>query len=190
MKAFVTGGAGFVGSNLIDELLLRDNSVVCYDNFSTGNQNFLKYAFDQPSKKFISVIGDILNEYLLTKAMSGCDIVFHFAANADVRHGVDQATITLLAGLQPLLRLLVRGDVAEGPDPAIITAVRSDHRRRVAVKNPAVRQNKCIAAGFLFVLIHVLDPLEKQFGIRHLFLYELQNRLVCPLFDEFRWQSP
>jgi UDP-glucose 4-epimerase len=85
-KIFVTGCAGFIGSNLVDKLLI-DNSVVGWDNFSTGQKRFLDSALKNP--KFKLVVGDNLNLKSLTSAMSGCDMVYHLAANADVRFGLD-----------------------------------------------------------------------------------------------------
>ncbi|OBH21158.1 SDR family NAD(P)-dependent oxidoreductase [Mycolicibacter terrae] len=85
MKAFVTGGAGFIGSSLVDRLLQRGDEVVAYDNLSTGIDEFLSEA--RKSAKFSFVQGDVLDETTLTRAMSGMDIVFHLAANADVRFG-------------------------------------------------------------------------------------------------------
>ncbi|MGH9423909.1 MAG: NAD-dependent epimerase/dehydratase family protein, partial [Thermoanaerobaculia bacterium] len=86
MKAFVTGGAGFIGSNLTDRLLADGHSVVVYDNLSTGRMEFLAGA--QRSSSFRFVRGDILDPKTMTEAMRGCDTVFHFAANADVRFGL------------------------------------------------------------------------------------------------------
>lgn len=85
MKYLVTGGAGFIGSTLVDRLLDRGDEVVCYDNFNTGQIEFLKGAQDKP--KFSLVRGDTLDLNALTTAMAGCDMVFHLAANADVRFG-------------------------------------------------------------------------------------------------------
>lgn len=82
---FVTGGAGFIGSNLVDRLLSRGARVVAFDNFSTGHAKFLERAGACPGFRFIE--GDILDESLLKEAMQGCDFVFHLAANADVRFG-------------------------------------------------------------------------------------------------------
>jgi UDP-glucose 4-epimerase len=86
-KIFVTGAAGFIGSNLVDRLLADGKTVVGWDNFSTGQKKFLEGALKQPN--FTLVEGDNLDLPALTKAMAGCDTVFHLAANADVRFGLE-----------------------------------------------------------------------------------------------------
>lgn len=85
MKCFVTGGAGFIGSSMIDRLLADGHEVTCFDNFSSGQERFLDGA--KKDGRFTLVRGDLLDEDMVKKAMAGHDMVFHFAANADVRHG-------------------------------------------------------------------------------------------------------
>lgn len=85
MRAFVTGGAGFVGSNLTDRLIEAGHDVVVYDNFSTGRDQFLEKA--QKSGRLTVIRGDVLDAPALAAAMRGCDLVCHIAANADVRFG-------------------------------------------------------------------------------------------------------
>ncbi len=87
MHYLVTGGAGFIGSNLVDRLLFLGNRVTVYDNFSTGRQDFLTAASGHPG--FQLVKGDLLDTGLLAKSMKSVDFVFHLAANADVRFGTD-----------------------------------------------------------------------------------------------------
>ena len=86
MKAFITGAAGFIGSTLVDRLLADGHDVVGWDNFSTGLAEFLVDA--SKNERFRLIRGDNLDLPELTKAMAGCDTVFHFAANADVRFGL------------------------------------------------------------------------------------------------------
>jgi len=87
MKALVTGAAGFIGSNLADRLLRDGHEVVGFDNFSTGQERFLDAA--RASSSFRLVQGDTLDLTALTEAVAGCDTVFHLAANADVRFGLE-----------------------------------------------------------------------------------------------------
>ncbi len=86
-KVFVTGAAGFVGSNLVERLLIEDCSVTGWDNFSTGQEDFLTRALT--SDRFEMIRGDNLDSESLAKAMAGSDMVFHLAANADVRFGLN-----------------------------------------------------------------------------------------------------
>lgn len=86
-RVFVTGAAGFIGSNLVDRLLSDGKTVVGWDNFSTGQQEFLQMARAHAKFKFIE--GDCLDLSALTRASAGCDFIFHLAANADVRFGLD-----------------------------------------------------------------------------------------------------
>ena len=87
MKAFVSGGAGFIGSNLVDRLLDLGHEVTVYDNLSTGLLQFLEYARD--FDRFRLVKGDLLDEDSLSEAITGHEFVFHLAANADVRFGTE-----------------------------------------------------------------------------------------------------
>ena len=88
MKYFVTGCAGFIGSNLVDRLLVDDRTTVTgYDNFSTGRKEFIASAVN--SSGFSLVRGDVLDLPALTEAMRGSEVVFHLAANADVRFGTE-----------------------------------------------------------------------------------------------------
>ncbi len=87
MKCLVTGGAGFIGSHVVDRLLARGYDVIAYDNFSTGQRRFLDLA--SKSDRFRLVEGDMLDADALTKAMAGVELVFHLAANADVRFGTE-----------------------------------------------------------------------------------------------------
>lgn len=87
MQFFVTGAAGFIGSNLVDRLLQAGHFVTGYDNFSTGQERFLEQA--QTSPNFTLVRGDTLDLPALTQAMHASEFVFHLAANADVRFGTE-----------------------------------------------------------------------------------------------------
>jgi UDP-glucose 4-epimerase len=87
MRYFVTGGAGFIGSNLVDRLLQNGHAVTAYDNLSTGQPRFLDLAIRHSAFRLIE--GDVLDERKLTDSVKGHDFVFHFAANADVRFGTN-----------------------------------------------------------------------------------------------------
>jgi UDP-glucose 4-epimerase len=93
MKVLVTGGAGFIGSHIVDELVLRNHEVVVYDNLSTGYERHV--APVQLSGRVKLVVGDILDYGNLERAMEGAELVFHLAANADVRGGKFNTNIDL-----------------------------------------------------------------------------------------------
>jgi len=84
---FITGAAGFIGSNLVDRLLAEGKTVVGWDDFSTGQEPFIVNA--QKNHNFKLIRGDNLDLPALTSAMAGCDTVVHLAANADVRFGLN-----------------------------------------------------------------------------------------------------
>jgi UDP-glucose 4-epimerase len=87
VKSFVTGAAGFIGSHLTERLLADGDEVVGWDNFSTGRQKFVEPA--SSNARFRLIPGDMLDLKKLTEVMAGCERVFHLAANADVRFGLD-----------------------------------------------------------------------------------------------------
>lgn len=91
MKYFITGGAGFIGSHIVDRIIKEGNSVVVYDNFSTGKKIFVKHHFKNP--RFRLVEGDLKNTKLLGKSIKGSEFVFHMAAHADVRSGFENHTV-------------------------------------------------------------------------------------------------
>jgi UDP-glucose 4-epimerase len=86
-KAFITGGAGFIGSTLADRLSDDGIEVVIYDNLSRGRREFISDACAHAHVEFVH--GDVLDEDLVRRSLEGCDTVFHLAANADVRHGLE-----------------------------------------------------------------------------------------------------
>ncbi len=90
MRCFVTGCAGFIGSNLVDRLLREGHSVVGYDNLSTGQVEFVEAASRSPHFKLVRA--DLLDRPALGEAMRGSEFVFHLAANADVRFGTQHPT--------------------------------------------------------------------------------------------------
>jgi UDP-glucose 4-epimerase len=104
MKALVTGGAGFIGSHIVDELIRRNNDVVVYDNFCTGFRQYLEPAVSEGRIRLIE--GDILDASRLTKAMEGVTRVFHLAANADVRGGQIDRNVDLQQNVIGVHRVL------------------------------------------------------------------------------------
>ena len=84
-SVFITGAAGFIGSNLVDRLLADGVTVTGWDNLSTGQIRFLEGALKHPRFKLVQ--GDNLDLSALTAAMQGADFVFHLAANADIKDG-------------------------------------------------------------------------------------------------------
>jgi UDP-glucose 4-epimerase len=84
MNCFVTGASGFIGSILVDRLLKDGHNVIGYDNFITGNINFLENAFKYSTFNLIK--GDISDTKTLFSVTRNQDIIFHLAARADVRY--------------------------------------------------------------------------------------------------------
>ncbi len=95
MRSFVVGGAGFIGSHLIDRLVLR-GPVTAYDNLSVGKRAFL--ADHLASGAVTLVEGDDLDLDHLAASMAGHDVVFHLAANPEARHGLANTRYDLEQG--------------------------------------------------------------------------------------------
>lgn len=89
MRYFITGCAGFIGSNLVDRLLKNGHKVIGYDNFSTGCREYIDQALSSPN--FTLLEGDLLDQEKLTESLKNqnLDVVFHLAANADIRFGLE-----------------------------------------------------------------------------------------------------
>ena len=103
MKYIVTGGAGFIGSHIIDELVNLGNEVVVIDNLSTGNIENLNQSIDKI--KFIE--GDILDLELLQKIIDKDDIILHQAARPSVKKSVEDPILSNNINIQGTLNILV-----------------------------------------------------------------------------------
>lgn len=91
MKCFVTGGAGFIGSHLVDKLLGKGYQVTVFDDLSSGKKEFIRHHFDK--KNFSFVEADLADADRVSKEIIGHDVVFHIAANPDVRLGMQKPDI-------------------------------------------------------------------------------------------------
>ena len=91
MNYLVTGGAGFIGSHIVDRLLREKNNVIVYDNFSTGRELFVAHNLKNPNYRIVR--GDLADFDLLHETMKDVDFVFHLAAHADVRSGFEDHSI-------------------------------------------------------------------------------------------------
>lgn len=94
MKAIITGGAGFIGSNMVDFLLEKGIKVKVVDNFISGKMNFIEHNLKNPNFEYEKI--DMKDADKLKESFSGdFEIVFHFAANADVKGGTKYPTADL-----------------------------------------------------------------------------------------------
>jgi UDP-glucose 4-epimerase len=90
-RILVTGGAGFIGSNLVDSLLEKGNKVTVFDNFSSGKIEFIKHHLENPNFAFVK--GDLLDTEAIENACQAVDLVFHVAANPDVKLGASDTKV-------------------------------------------------------------------------------------------------
>ncbi len=103
-RIIITGGAGFIGSNLVERLLLLGDEVLVLDNLSSGKIEFLEEHAVNPDFKFKKL--DLLDFEGLKKAVRDTDAVFHLAANPDVRLGVSDTRIHLEQNILATYNLL------------------------------------------------------------------------------------
>jgi UDP-glucose 4-epimerase len=104
MKAFITGGAGFIGSHLVDSLLKNGHSVTVYDNLSSGDKKFIQHHLNQENFTFAQA--DLLDPKRVTKEIHDHDVVFHLAANPHVRLGEKQTDLDLNQGIVATYNIL------------------------------------------------------------------------------------
>ena len=104
-RILVTGGAGFIGSNLCEDLLAHDNEVVCLDNFSTGRRENLAGFIDHP--RFTLIEGDIRDAEACRRSVEGVQLVLHEAALGSVPRSIHDPVTTNAVNVGGFLNMLV-----------------------------------------------------------------------------------
>ena len=108
MKAIlVTGGAGFIGSNLCEALLKRGDHIVCLDNFATGHIENILPLIEQYPETFKLIVGDIRNMEDCRKALDGCDYVLHEAALGSVPRSINDPATTNAVNISGFLNMII-----------------------------------------------------------------------------------
>ena len=95
-RIFITGGAGFIGSHLVDRLI-KNNQVTVYDNLTSGKRSYLKEHLGKKNFKFI--VGDLLDFKKLKQAIKKQDVIFHLASNPDIAKSLKQPDLDLKQGI-------------------------------------------------------------------------------------------
>jgi UDP-N-acetylglucosamine 4-epimerase len=104
-RILVTGGAGFIGSNICEDLLQYDNEVICLDNFSTGRiENIKDYQYHN---NFKLIVGDIRNLDDCKKAADNVDLIFHEAALGSVPRSINDPVTTNSVNISGFLNMLI-----------------------------------------------------------------------------------
>ena len=106
-KILVTGGAGFIGSNLCDYLVNKGFHVVCLDNFSTGHMKNIQHLIDDGNASFELIEGDIRNFQTCLKAINGAEFVFHEAALGSIPRSINDPITTNDVNIGGFLNMLV-----------------------------------------------------------------------------------
>jgi UDP-N-acetylglucosamine 4-epimerase len=104
-RVLVTGGAGFIGSNLCEDLLKHNNEVVCLDNFSTGHRHNIAGCLQNPA--FTLIEGDIRNLADCRKAVDGASLVLHEAALGSVPRSINDPATTNEVNIGGFLNMLI-----------------------------------------------------------------------------------
>jgi UDP-N-acetylglucosamine/UDP-N-acetylgalactosamine 4-epimerase len=104
-KILITGGAGFIGSNLIDHFLQLGHKVVCLDNLSTGFEHNIEHHYDNNNFTFIN--GDIRDLESCKQAVKGCDYVSHQAALGSVPRSINDPITTNEVNISGFLNMLI-----------------------------------------------------------------------------------
>jgi UDP-N-acetylglucosamine 4-epimerase len=105
MKILVTGGAGFIGSNLIDHFIDNGHEVICLDDLSTGFEHNISHHFNNP--KFTFIKGDIRDKEICKKAVKNCDYVTHQAALGSVPRSIVDPANTNSVNIDGFLNILI-----------------------------------------------------------------------------------
>lgn len=104
-KVLITGGAGFIGSNLVEHFLKQDNEVICLDNLATGYRKNIGEFMENSNFTFIE--GDIRDLKTCQKAAWGCDFVFHQAALGSVPRSINDPHTTNATNIDGTLNMLI-----------------------------------------------------------------------------------
>ncbi|MBE0676901.1 MAG: SDR family oxidoreductase [Bacteroidales bacterium] len=170
-KVLVTGGAGFIGSNLVASLLEARNEVVCLDNFSTGRRKNIEEFIDNPSFRLLE--GDIRNYDDCLKAVQGIEIVFHQAALGSVPRSLKDPVTSTDVNIGGFVRML-QASREEGVDRFIYAASSStygDHEGLPKVEehigNPLSPYAVTKFADELFASVFAMNYGMKVIGLRY-----------------------
>ena len=106
-KILVTGGAGFIGSNLCDHLVNKGFHVICLDNFSTGHMKNIQHLLNDDNIPFELIEGDIRNFETCMKAVDGVEFVFHEAALGSIPRSINDPITTNDVNIGGFLNMLV-----------------------------------------------------------------------------------
>jgi len=104
-KILITGGAGFIGSNLIDHFLEQGHQVICLDNLATGFEHNISHHYDNPNFTFIK--GDIRDMETCKQTVEVCDYVLHQAALGSVPRSITDPATTNAVNISGFLNMLI-----------------------------------------------------------------------------------
>lgn len=104
-KILITGGAGFIGSNMVEYFLNQNNEIICLDNLSTGHKHNINKFLTNPNFHFME--GDIRDLDTCKKAIRNCDYVFHEAALGSVPRSIKDPATTNAVNIDGFLNMLI-----------------------------------------------------------------------------------